>query len=314
MYNGLYSFADIVPSESDITALTAPDEVVGYPKERCASLLAVLRSRYPDSGLWKLEEARMLANTGRLADAVVALKNNSESKMRQVAALNCFELSINSMFMLDWPFVRDSFLRCIELNNWSHALYYFYAGCAELELYRDAVARGKEVQADEARKGEEEEVSHAIAKHKARALELLRKSPAVAGQKKFMSRPMPFEQFVVRKMARWEARAKELGVELVDAIGSSPAVEMIMLWNGSVRMSAELLGQARKYVGWERVTAPESVLEKLKTVDEVAIADLSDAFLLRGMKEYGPAREALEKLALLDRYVPAFPRDLNPDG
>jgi hypothetical protein len=51
-----------------------------------------MRKRYPDSRLWKMEEARMHAYDRNLAAAVKILSDNSDSNMKQIAVINMFEL------------------------------------------------------------------------------------------------------------------------------------------------------------------------------------------------------------------------------
>ncbi|KAJ9148975.1 hypothetical protein NKR23_g4730 [Pleurostoma richardsiae] len=310
-YNGLLALSDILPDDADV-GHGGDGEIVGYPRERCAALLAKMRRQYPDSRLWRLEEARLLANCSRdLRGAVALLATNADSRMRQVAALNSFELALDSMFLQDWPRMRDAFVACVELNDWSHSMYYYIAGCAEIEMYRDAVHRlrgtggagaggdgGEDLQKRE-RSALEAEARRA----KKAAEEFLRKAPACAGRKRFMAKQMPFEVFVLRKVAKLEERARALGVDLADAAGLSPVLEMTYLWNGGRRMGPDLLESALGLASWERCTAGSKAVAGIRDgeKDEVAVKVVCEASLLRGLGRTKEAREKLEEVVAFDR-------------
>lgn len=83
-----------------------------------------------------------------------------------------------------------------------------------------------------------------------KAAEYIRKAPPFAGKKRFMAKQLPFDVFVARKIARWEARAKEWNVPLVDAIGVDPVEEMIYFWNGHSRMTNSQLEDSLARLAW----------------------------------------------------------------
>lgn len=286
-YNGVLAGSEIMPSDEDIRELADEGEIVGYPTEQCSALLQSMSAQYPDSRMWKLEEARNLANLRRLPEAIATLKANSDSKMRQVNALNQFELAVNALFVMDWVTMRDGFLRCIDLNDWSHSMYYYFAGAAEVEMYRDAVQAGDAAEAK---------------KHKAAAVGYFKKCPEVAGRKKFLAKQMPFEVFTLRKIQKWEARAKEFGVDLVDAVSISPAQEMTYLWSGSKRMSEEMLLKALECLSLERCTAGKEKVEKWKALPDEALGQaVAEAAILSSLGRYDEARARVEPFLHMDR-------------
>lgn len=276
-YNGLLGTVDILPHPDDYNEAA---ETVGPPKEKCDRLLATMRERYPDSRLWQIEESRRLSSEHDLRGAIALLTTGEKSRMKQISALNDFELALDAMFVQDWDLMRDSFLRCAEGNDWSPALYWYMAGCATLEQYRDAVQAGDE---NEARR----------LKKKADAY--LKKAPSFAGKKKFMAGKLPFESFLQRRLQRWEERASELGTDLVDAVGVSPGMELCYMWNGTKRMSQAELVKAQENVSWERCTGGEKAVAKMKAEeDELATWAVCMAAIRRRQGQYDEARKVLE--------------------
>ncbi|KAK6196553.1 hypothetical protein LQW54_011442 [Pestalotiopsis sp. IQ-011] len=284
-YNGFLGFADILPTEEE----AEQGAIVGYPRKRCHDLLSTMVNHYPESRLWRVEEARSLSNSRNIAGAIAILEKNTDSKMRQVTALNSFELSLDCMYIGHYEAMRDNFIRCTELNDWSHSLYYFLAGCAELELYRNAFHAEKQ---DDSQ----------IRLHKAKAKELFLKAPTLAGKKKFMSKPLPFEEFVKRKIQKWEKRSKDLKVDLVDAIGISPVQEMVYLWNGIKKMQTAELERAVGVLSWSRLTVPAETADKIKAEsDEIAVGDLCLAAVYRALGRLDEAKELVKTVLAIDK-------------
>ncbi|KAF2131600.1 hypothetical protein P153DRAFT_312114 [Dothidotthia symphoricarpi CBS 119687] len=269
--NGFTSFCDILPSTGEGS----------YPKARCVALLGSMRERYPNSHLWLFEEARMLAAEKELERSVKFIEDAGESKLKQLEALGWFERSLNHMYMHDYEATSFAFEKCILLNNWSHGLYYFICGASHVELYRQS-------------KGTD---PGAAAKYAARAEDFFKKVIPNTGKKKFMARQLPFDVFVIRKIQKWEARAKEWNCNLIDAIGVSPLEEMIYFWNGYKRMRTDHLEVSLKNLAWSESTAnPHWEKEGL---DEKAILVVLRAATLRNMDQTTQAKALLESEVLV---------------
>ncbi|KAI9873268.1 MAG: Mitochondrial outer membrane protein iml2 [Pleopsidium flavum] len=276
-YNGLVGFCDILPDNKD-----GDENLEGYPKQRCEVLLAEMRTRYPKSHLWLLEEARMEAANKRLDKAIELLSGDTKSPLKQVEALAMFEKSLNAMYSHRYELCAESFIKCVSLNNWSHALYYYIAGSAHIELYRRLKYTN----------------SASATKHASKAVEYLREVPKHTGKKRFMARQLPFDVFVYRKIQKWEQRAKDWGVEFVDAVGISPIEEMIYFWNGYKRMDEHQLDISMAALNW----SPNPNLNPTwprETLDENAVHAVLRAAVLRNFHHHAEARTILKQEVLV---------------
>jgi Protein of unknown function (DUF3808) len=101
-----------------------------------------------------------------------------------------------------------------------------------------------------------------------------------------------FDIYVTRKVAKWEARAKEWKVDLVDAVGVDPLEEMIFFWNGYNRMTAEQLQESLRRLAWSESEANKSW--DREGLDEKAILFVLRAAVLRFLREHKEAKEILE--------------------
>ncbi len=270
-YNGLVGFCDIVPDSDP----SIPDDVEGYPIHRLEGLLVSMRKRYPKSQLWQLEEARMAASHRRLDEALARLEGSSKSQLKQLEALHMFEKSLNAMFAHRYQLCADSFVACIDLNSWSHALYYYISGTAHLMMYRELKGQpGREKDAAKEAKLAESEFKIA---------------PTHIGKKKIMGKQLPFDIFVNRKVAKWEQRAKEWGCEFVDAVGVSPLEEMAYLWNGYKKMDAAQLEVSLANLSWSE----SNPHWRKEGVDERAILALLKSAVLRNQRKHSEAKQIL---------------------
>ncbi|KAI9928787.1 hypothetical protein ASPWEDRAFT_36570 [Aspergillus wentii DTO 134E9] len=271
-YNGFVRYCDIMPD-----AIDGEDaDIEGYPQERLESLLATMRKRFPNSQLWILEESRMNGANKNLEKALEMLCGENHSPLKQVEALRVFERSLNAMYLHKYELCSKSFIECVDLNSWSRSLYYYIAGSAHVTLYRQT-AKTDPKQA---------------AEHAAKASEYFRMAPPLAGKKRFMAKQLPFDVFVTRKIAKWEARAQEWKVPLVDAVGVDPIEEMIFFWNGHSRMTKDQLEESLTRLDWsgsnDNKTWPQEGPE------ERAILQLLRAAVFRSLHRHEEAKEILQ--------------------
>jgi hypothetical protein len=272
-HNGAIAFCDILSADA-------------LPRERLNALLREMRQLYPKSKLWLLEEARELSADHQLQKAVdITAESDSPSPLKQVEALRTFERSLNLMYLHRYDECAASFLKCIELNNWSHALYYYIAGACHLELYRQHKRAGSDKDA---------------AQHAARAEELFKTVPKHTGKKKFMARQLPFDVFTSRKLAKWTARSEQRGCAFVDAIGVSPLEEMIYFWSGYRRMAAPQLQDSLAALALSP-TANADVASEPQ--DEHVVASLLTATIKRFLGDLPAAKAALSPILPLTQAV-----------
>lgn len=266
-YGNTVQFSDITPANTSFTEI----------QTRTAAILHSVRTRYPNSPLWILEEARMEAVYGSVEKAVDTLGKTYDCEMRQVEALILFEKCINSMFLHRYTQVSDDFIRLTNLNKWSHALYYYFSAACHIELYR-------------ASKELDPAAAEAYAKT---AEEILEKVPSFMGKKRFMAQSLPLETFADRKIKKWRARSEALGCRLVDGVGVSPIEEMIYVWNGYKRMDETNFEISMKALEYGEETE--------KDADEIAMRRFLKSVVLRRRGKLVEADDLLEKVVGLKK-------------
>ncbi|KAJ9492370.1 hypothetical protein VN97_g852 [Penicillium thymicola] len=273
-YNGFVRYCDIMPDPTP-----GETDVEGYPQERLAALLAEMRSRFPNSQLWLIEESRMLGANKELGSALELLSTDKKSPLKQVEALCVFEKSLNALFLHKYDVCAEAFIECVDLNSWSRSLYYYIAGSCHVALYRQSLDDPKLAEA-----------------HAKKATVYMRKAPEFAGKKKFLARQLPFDVFVARKLAKWEARAKEWNVSLVDAIGVDPIEEMIFFWNGHSRMTNEQLEESLTRLQW--CESKNNKTWSREGTEEKAILELLRAAIFRSLHRHHEAKNILQTRVL----------------
>ncbi|KAI5302146.1 Mitochondrial outer membrane protein iml2 [Ascosphaera pollenicola] len=293
-YNAIIRSTIIIP---DLTGDSDKD-VSTYPVDRLHTLLKDMRTRFPNSQLWLLEGSRMLAFDRRLDLALESLTACEVSPLKQVEALHMFELSFDAMYSHRYELCAESFIKvcpiflilpqindletkygynkCIDLNSWSQALYVYNAACCYVVLYRKA--------------GTDKAAAEKWAK---KATDLFGRVSDYAGKKKFLASQLPFDVYVLRKVNKFQDRAKRMGVSLVDAVGVDPIEEMIFLWNGPVRMNPRQLEESWANLAWSEEGEVNAKKWAKETHDEKMLMAIVKAGILREQRRHEEAKKLL---------------------
>ena len=316
VYNGLVSFFDIQGKNA-------------WPQARLTELIAHMRQRYPKSGLWQKEEARMCSAERDLETSITMLGGGhgplgeplnekdkvpdpKNSVLRQVKAVRQFERSLDCMYLHAYPLVTEIFQSCIGLNNWSHALYYYIAGCSELELYRiykhggyvlssPAPPRNAEITKNN-RAPPSTYVRATVnlekaTQHGKTAQNLFDKAAPASQKKGILGRQLPFDAFISRKVRKWRDHAGAKSLSLVDAIGGSPYEEMNLFWGAHMRMPMRTMIAALRRLAYSDGDYQFLEHEEIKPVDpraaDIAEDDKASVVLLRSI--------LLRRIGMLER-------------
>ncbi|KAK0107119.1 Mitochondrial outer membrane protein iml2 [Cadophora gregata] len=245
-----------------------------YPKERCENLLVLMTRRYPHSQFWMLEEARVQVANRNLAQAINLLSRQVERPLKQVEALTILDRGFTAMFLHDYALCASDFILSVDLNNWSHTLYYYIAGCAHVEMYRRC--NEKEPKAKET--------------NRTKAREFLHLSKEAAGTQRLMAKRLPFDVFVRRKIEKWEHKATALSIDLIDAVGVSPIQEITYFYGGHRRMRQPQLEDSLSALEWSSMMSHWED----ESLDERAIQTLLRANIYTTMGDLLTARTLLQ--------------------
>lgn len=266
LYNNIaISLADIVLQDA-------------VPHVRLEALLADLRKRYPDSQLWVTEEARIAVNNRDLTKALQLIDQPAGPSFPEMQGLRSFEKALDLLFLHHFEECIECWLQTIEMNSWSHGMYYYIAASCHIELYRDY----KENDPTKAKF------------HAEKAKELLKPVPVLVSKGALLGKPLPFDAFIATKLKKWEARARARNADLVDVVGIPPVEELAYFWTGYRRMNSSEL-----QVSLDRMAECEASPQwASETADEKAGLGLLQAIALRNQGKVAEAKVKLEEEVL----------------
>ncbi|KAH3679302.1 hypothetical protein WICMUC_001126 [Wickerhamomyces mucosus] len=269
-----------------------------HPGQKLEDCLLYARALFPHSALWLLQEARMLTSRGKLEEALNLMESlDRKIEMKQVEALLLFDKVMILIFLHKFERAAETITELLKVNEWSPGLYTYAAGCCYLELYRmcelGLITDKKEL--------------NRAGYFKSKAKELILKAPQLSKQGKIMSKQMPFDKFLLRKISQFKHTASQQNVDIIDAIGTSPIHELSYFWNGYNRMPEEHLKLAQKSLNYgisEHAKVPEAE-------NQLMIRNLLQSITLRRLGEITEGREIIDEKVL--KYI-IQEDDSSPNG
>ncbi|AOA61060.1 hypothetical protein PP7435_CHR1-0949 [Komagataella phaffii CBS 7435] len=226
-------------------AIGAGQPTLLHPGKKLSTALLKARALFPNSGLWLLQEGRMLASAGRLEEAVDLMDAlDKKIEMKQVEALLIFDRAMILCFLHRYERAAKDFIKLVDINAWSHGLYYYFAGACYLEAYR--MCETKNIP----KNGKDQVNPSKQEWYKEQASKYLLEAPELVGRRKFMAKTMPFDRFLIRKVKGIKEASAKYGTSSVDSVGTSLIHELNYFWNGYNRMPPEHLELALKMLGY----------------------------------------------------------------
>lgn len=240
--------------------------------------------------------------------------SKAQNGTKQLDGLKHFQRSLDLLTLHAYSPCAASWLHYVTLNNWSHGLYYYTAGCAHLELYRihkhggtlpDFSTTPTSFTTASANAGKAEQNAKL-------ATQYFTESPKHMGKKGLFARTMPegpFNVFITRKLNKWQKRAKTLDMPLVDTVGPSPYEELVYFWGTYARMPPTQLEQSLRRLAWSdgdgdgngSVEAGLVAHGAEDSFDDKAILVLLRAAALRQLGRTAEARALLQR-GIVDKY------------
>ncbi|KAK6872671.1 Inclusion body clearance protein IML2 [Candida tropicalis] len=293
------------------------DKILDSPELYTSQLLRRARRMFPHNALWILQEGRMLAAEGKLAEASKTMQDFTDDpatkiQMQQAEALLIFDRSMIYIFQHEYDKAAKDLIYLIEINSWSKAVYLFMAASCYLEKYR--MIKMGVIQVDDKAK-EMAKYSALFDKYLDLSLSYVpgvgRNAVGKKGGIGGSNKQMPFDKFLLRKNKHLEAAKKQYpNLPNVDLVGTSLIHELVYFWNGYNRMTRQHLEVALKMLGYSGAPNSDNSANR-KENSYALIEETDDEAMIRhflqsiAMRQLGHVEDGLKLLNnhVISKYV-----------
>ncbi|CCG82403.1 Mitochondrial outer membrane protein C83.16c [Taphrina deformans PYCC 5710] len=259
----------------------------GWPVEKSFQTLEQINQYYPRGKLWVLHDAKLRGMEKNLTEALAVLDRGFASEkpeLQQIETLMLFEYALDCSFDHQYVKAAEYYIRVRDQNDWSHALYTYFAACCYIEDIR----------------------SNGNVDSLPKANELLESIPAMfqTKQKLFGGTKVtvPIESLIERRISKWSKKRVSAGGSggLAEYAGPSPIMELIYVYNGYRRMDKVALTR------WKSVPPAPN----MDSDDEIC-RELMSAVVLRNLGDIAGASSILrdfcgKKIKTAEAWAVAF--------
>lgn len=293
------------------------DTILRNPALYTPQLLTKARGYFPHNALWLLQEGRMLAAQGKVAQAATLMQSFTDNpdttiNMQQVEALLVFDRAILYVFNHDYDEAARDFIHLLDINSWSKSIYLYFAGSCYLEKWRmikmcifkvEDKEKSLKYYADKA----EHYLKMAPTYVPGHGINATNKKGGIGGGNK----QMPFDKFLLRKLKNVEKCQKIYPqVSFLNSFGTSPIHELIYFWNGYNRMAKPELELSIKSLGYSGAVNAEysanTDIQKFsqihETEDEAMLRYFFQSIILRLLKKFSEGVTLLDS-KVISKYV-----------
>lgn len=246
----------------------------GWPVAKSFNTLTEINEHYPKGKLWVLHDAKLQGMQKDLDKALSVLDRGFAAKkpqLQQIETLMLFEYALDCSFDHQYTKSAEHYIRVRDQNDWSHALYTYFAACCYIEDMRS--------------NGNPESLAKANALLDAIPAMFQTKQKLFGGTKV----TVPIESLIERRIHKWSKRRDSVGSQggLAEFAGSSPIMELIYVYNGYRRMDQVSLEK------W-RAVSPAPDMDS----DDEMCRKLMSAVVLRNLGNISEAGTLLEEFCL----------------
>lgn len=282
------------------------------PHYHIAQLIKEAKRHFPNNALWVLEEGRGLAYKGELSSAIKTMQRftdnpSSSFQMQQIEALFVFDRALLYAFKHMYDEAASDFIYMTKINNWSSAVFFYFAASCYLSKMRMIEMGMCEVE------NEEESLryyGHLAEKYFKEAPNYVpghgNKASRKAGSNG-RNKKMPFDFFLLRKLEQVKERQKaHPELSFLNCFGTSPIHELIYFWNAYKKMGKEELELSLRVLAYSGApdkeysanTGERSYTKLTESLEEAIIRYFLQSVILRRLNKIEQGNDLLDKYVL----------------